>query len=91
MELEEVVRTHTSIKSAEELKRRSIDAYQQSEFSVPYEPLRRHMVYFNGINGAIPDRVWFNGKFNRKTGEMVDVRIGRTNGTDGTDVSRMTP
>jgi hypothetical protein len=49
------------------------------------------MVYFNGINGAIPDRVWFKGRFNHKTGEVVDVRIGRTSDTDTRDVSRMTP
>src|SRR5262249_50734587 len=78
MELEEAlaVRTYTSIKSAEHI-RRSTDGYQQVEFSVSFEPLRRHMVYSNGINGAIRDRVWFTGRFNHKTGEVVDVRIGR--------------
>ena len=91
VDYEDVVRRHTLIKSAEELMRRSTDGYQHFEFSVPSEPLRRHIVYFNGINGAIPDRVWFNGKFNHKTGIVVDVRIGRTTDTDTTDVSRMTP
>ena len=90
-ELEETVRAHTFIKSAEELMHKSTDGYQQLEFSVSCELLRQHMVYFNGINGAIPDRVWFNGKFNHKTGEVVNVRIvGRTD-TDSTDTSRMTP
>jgi hypothetical protein len=81
----------SSMKSAEELMHTSTDWYQQSEFSVPFEPLRRHMVFFNGINGPPPDRVWFNGKFNRKTGEVIDVRIGRRTDTDITDNSRMTP
>ena len=48
MELEELVRAHTLIKSAEELMRRSTDGYQHFEFSVPSEPIRRHIVYFNG-------------------------------------------
>jgi len=90
MELEEAVRTHTSIKSAEELMYGSNDGYQQFEFPVPFEALRRHMVYFNGINGPLPDSVWFNGKFDYRTGK-VEGRIGRTTGTDTTDVSRMTP
>ena len=40
---EEAVRTHTSIKTAKELYR-STDGYQQFEFSVPFEPLRQHMI-----------------------------------------------
>jgi hypothetical protein len=63
MELEELlaVMTHTSMKSAEELMHTSTDRYQQTEWSVSSGALRQHMVHFNGINGAIPDRVWFNG------------------------------
>ena len=89
-ELEETVRAHTFIKSAEELMHKSTDGYQQLEFSVSCELLRQHMVYFNGINGPLPDSVWFNGKFDYRTGK-VEGRIGRTTGTDTTDVSRMTP
>ena len=81
MELEEAVRAHTFIKSTEELMSRSNDGYQPIEFSVPFEPLRRHMVYSNGINGPPPDRVWFNGKLNSETGRVVDVRIVRTTDT----------
>jgi hypothetical protein len=91
MELEEVVSAHTLIKPAEELMHQSTDSYKQFEFSVPTEPLRRHIVYFNGINGPLSDSVWFNGKFSHKTGEVVDVRIGRRTATDSTDNSRMTP
>ena len=93
MELEEAlaVRTHTSIISAEELMYRSTDGRQQFEFYLPFEVLRRHMLYFNGINGPLPDTVWFNGKFNFKTREVIDVRIGRRTDTDITDNSRMTP
>jgi hypothetical protein len=60
MELEEAlaVRTHTSIKSAEELMQRSTDGYQPVEISVPFEPLRRHMAYSNRINGPLPESVW---------------------------------
>ncbi|MGB6532196.1 MAG: hypothetical protein WBF33_29170 [Candidatus Nitrosopolaris sp.] len=55
---------------------------------MPFEPLRRHVVYFNGkLNGPVPDRVWFNGKFNHKTAKVVDVRIGRTTDTDTTDAN----
>jgi hypothetical protein len=86
---EEVVRTHTSIKTAKELYR-STDGYQQFEFSVPFELLRRHMVYSNGINGPLPVSIWFNGKFDRN-GKMVDVRIGKITDTDTTEGSRMTP
>jgi len=89
MELEEAVRTHTSMKSAEELMHTSTD--RRYEWSVSFGALRQHMVHFNGINGAIPDRVWFNGKFNLKTREVVDIRIGRRTDTDSTDNSRMTP
>ena len=91
MELEEVVavRTQSSIKSAEELMHRSTDGYQQLEFSVLVEPLRQHIVY--PVNKTLPDRVWLNVKFNRKTGEVVDVLIGRRTDTDTADVSRMTP
>ena len=90
MELEEAlaVRTHTSIKSAEELMRRSTDGYQHFELSVPFERLRRHMLY--PVNKTLQDKVWINGKFNHKTGEVVDVRMGRTTDTD-TERSRMTP
>jgi hypothetical protein len=90
IELEEAVRAHTLIKSAEELMHRSTDDYQQVEFSVPFEPLRRHMVYSNW-NGRPPDSVWFNGKFDHTTRKVVDVRMGRTTSTDTTDNSRMTP
>jgi hypothetical protein len=84
MELEEAlaVRTDTSIKSAEVLYR-STNGSQRCEFSVPFESLRRHMVYFNW-NGPPPDRVWFTGRFNHKTGKVVDVRIGRPTDTDTT-------
>src|SRR5215469_8224679 len=84
MELEVAVRAHTFIKSAEELMQRSTDSYQPVELSVPFEPLRRHMVYSNGINGPLQDSVWFNGKFNYKTGKVVDVRIGKITDTDTT-------
>jgi hypothetical protein len=92
MELEEAlaVRTHTSIKSAEELMQRSTDGYQPVEISVPFEPLRRHMAYSNGINGPLPESVWVNGKFNHKTGEVFDVRIGRLTDTESAEDSRRT-
>jgi hypothetical protein len=89
MELEEVVRAHTSIKSAEELRYTTTDGYQQLQFSIEFETLRQHMVY--PVNKTLPDRVWFNGKFDHRTGKVVDVRMGRTTGTDTTDASRMTP
>jgi hypothetical protein len=86
MELQEAlaVRTDTSIKSAEELMHNSTDGYQQFELPVSFESLRRHMVYFNGINAPVPDRVWFTGRFDHKTGKVVDVRIGRPTDTDTT-------
>jgi hypothetical protein len=82
MKLEEAlaVRTHTSIKSAEEFMHTSTDRYQQFEFSVSFGALRKHMVY--PVNKTLPDRVWFNGKFNHKTREVIDVRIGRRTDTD---------
>jgi hypothetical protein len=91
MELEEAlaIRTHTSIKSADELMHRSIDSYRQFQFPVPFEQLRQHMVY--PVNKTLPDTVWINGKFNYKTGKVVDIRIGRMTDTDATDASRMTP
>jgi hypothetical protein len=64
MELEEVVRAHTSIKSAEELRHTSTDGYRELQFSIEFETLRQHMVY--PVNKTLPDRVWFNGKFNPK-------------------------
>jgi hypothetical protein len=86
-DLEEAVRAHT-LKSTEELMHKSTYGYQQFEFPVPFELLRRRMVFPNGkLNGPVPDRVWFNGKFNRKTGEVVDVRIGRLTETDTTEGS----
>jgi hypothetical protein len=88
MELEEAlaVRTHTSIKSAEELIHRSTDGYQHLEFSVPFEPLRQHMVY--PVNKTLPDRVWFTVQLNSETGRVVDVRIGRTTDTDTAEVEK---
>jgi uncharacterized membrane-anchored protein YhcB (DUF1043 family) len=80
MELEEIIRAHIPIKRTEELMHSSTDSYQQFEFSLPSEPLRRHMVY--PVNKTLPDKVWFNGKFNHKTGEVVDVRIGRLTGEE---------
>jgi len=55
--------------------------------------LTRTEIYLmsNGINGPLQDRVWVNGKFNYKTGKVVDVRIGRITDTGTTEDSRMTP
>lgn len=85
----EVVRiqTKTSIKTAKELY--STDDYHQIEFSVPFEPLHQHMIAAFNSNSSV-NTVWFTGKFHTKTGEVVDVRIGRTTDTDTIDVSRMT-
>jgi hypothetical protein len=47
---EEVLKTHTFIKSAEELMHRSTDGYQQFEFSPPFEPLRQHMIAISNSN-----------------------------------------
>jgi hypothetical protein len=88
MDLEEVVRAHTLIKPAEELIHSSTDGYQQVEFSVPFEPLREY-IHFNWNRSL--DRVWFIGKLNSETGELIDVRIGRRTDIDSTDNSRMTP
>ena len=57
------------------------------EFSIPFEPLRQHMnASFNSNNSA--NRVWFTGKFNHKTGEVVDIRIGKITDTNTTDVKK---
>ena len=88
MELEEAVRSHTLIKSAQELMHRSTDGYQRIKFSVLFQPLREYM-HFNWNRSL--DKVWFTGNLNSETGEVVDIRIGRTTDTDTTDVSRMTP
>jgi hypothetical protein len=85
------LRIQTPIKTAKELMYAGTDGCQQFEFPVPFEQIRRHMVYFNGIDGPLPDSVWFNGKFNHRTGKVIDARIGRTTDTDITDVSRVTP
>jgi hypothetical protein len=84
---EDVVRTYTPIKSAEELMHRSTDGYQQFEFSFPFEPLRQHMIATFNSNSS-PNRVWFNGKFDHETGEVFDVRIGRITDTDTTEVKK---
>jgi hypothetical protein len=83
---EEVVRTHTSIKSAEELMHRSTDGFQQFEFSVPSEPLRQHMIAAFNSNRSETFKVWFNVRHNPETGEVIDVRIGRITDTDTTEV-----
>lgn len=74
---EDVVRTHTSIKTAEEIIHRNADGYVQFEFSVPFEPLHQHMITTINSNRSV-DRVWFTGKLNRETGKVVDVRMGKT-------------
>jgi hypothetical protein len=84
---EEVVRTHTSIKSAKELIYRSTDGYQQFEFSVSFESLRQHMIAAFNSNSSV-NRVWFTGKFNHRTGEVVDVRIGKTIDTDTLEIKQ---
>ena len=84
---EEAVRTHTSIKTAKELIYRSTDGYQRFEFSAPFEPLRQHMIAAFNSNSSV-NRVWFTGKFNHKTGEVVDVLIGKITDTDITEVER---
>jgi hypothetical protein len=81
----EAVRTQTSIKTAKELIYRSADGYQRFEFSAPFEPLRQHMIAAFNSNSSV-NRVWFNAKFNHKTGEVVDVRIGKT--MDTPDVNK---
>jgi hypothetical protein len=84
---EEAVRTHTSIKTAKELIYRNTDGYQRFEFSAPFEPLRQHMIAAFNSNSSV-NRVWFTGKFNHKTGEVVDVRIGKIIDTDTTEVKK---
>jgi hypothetical protein len=81
---EDAVRTHTSIKTVKELIYRSTDGYQQFDFSAPFEPLRQHMIAAFNSNSSV-SRVWFTGKFNHKTGEVVDVRIGKTLDTPDVD------
>jgi hypothetical protein len=83
---EEVVRTHTSIKTAKELYR-STDGYQQLEFSVPFESLRQHMIASFNSNRSM-NRVWFTGKFNHETGEVIDVQIGKITGTNTTEIKQ---
>jgi hypothetical protein len=83
---EELVRTRTSIKTAKELYRSS-DGYQQFEFSVPFEQLRQHMIAPFNSNRSM-NRVWFTGKFNHETGEVVDVRIGKTIDADTTEIKK---
>ena len=84
---EEVVRTHTSVKTAKELIYRSSDGYQQFEFSVSFESLRQHMIAAFNSNSSV-NRVWFTGKFNHRTGEVVDVRIGKTIDTDTLEIKQ---
>ena len=84
---EEVVMTHTPIKSAEELMHRSTDGYHQFEFSFPFESLRQYMITTFNSNSS-PNRVWFNGKFNHETGEVFDIRIGRITDTDTTEAKK---
>jgi hypothetical protein len=77
MDLEGVVRAHTLIKPAKELMHRCTH-YQQVEFSVPFDALREYM-HFNWNRSL--DRVWFTGKLNPETGELIDIRIGRRTDT----------
>jgi hypothetical protein len=84
---EEVVRTHTSVKTAKELIYRSADGYQQFEFSVSFESLRQDMIAAFNSNSSV-NRVWFTGIFNHKTGEVVDVRIGKTIDADTTEIKK---
>jgi hypothetical protein len=82
---EEVVRARTSIKTAKELIYRSTDGYQQFEFSVPFEPLRQQMIAAFNSDRSV-NRVWFTGKFNQKTGEVVDIQIGKITDTNTTEI-----
>jgi hypothetical protein len=83
---EEVVRTHTSIKTAKELYR-STDGYQQFEFSVPFEPLRQHMIAAFNSNRSV-NSIWFTGKFNDETGDVVDILIGKITDTNTTQIKQ---
>jgi hypothetical protein len=38
-------------------------------------------------NGSV-NRVWLTGKFNHKTGEVVDVQIGKTIDTDTPEIKQ---
>lgn len=73
----QVVKAHILIKPAEELMHRCIH-YQQVEFSVPFDALREYM-HFNWNRSL--GRVWFTGKLNVETGELIDIGIGRTTDT----------
>jgi hypothetical protein len=84
---EEVVRTHTSIKTAKELFCRSTDGYQQFEFFVPFESLRQHMIASFNSNRSM-NRVWFTGKINHETGEVIDVQIGKITDTNTTEIKQ---
>jgi hypothetical protein len=83
----EAVRVQTSIKTAKELFYRSADGYQQFEFSVPLEPLRQHIIAAFNSNSRV-NRVWFTGKFNHKTGEVVDIQIGKITHTNTTEAKK---
>jgi hypothetical protein len=84
---EDVVRIHTSITTAEEITYSITDGYLHFEFSVPFEPLRLHMISASNSNRPV-DRVWFTGKLNHETGNVVDVRIGKTTDSDTMDVKK---
>ncbi|MGB8935131.1 MAG: hypothetical protein WCC17_08505 [Candidatus Nitrosopolaris sp.] len=81
----EVVRTQTSIKTAKELIYRSTDGYQHFEFSAPFEQLHQHMIAAFNSNSSM-NRVWFTGKFNYETREVVDVLIGMITDSNTTEI-----
>ena len=57
------------------------------EFSVPFEPLHQQMIAAFNSNNSV-NRVWFTGKFNHKTGEVIDIRIGKITDTNTTAVKK---
>lgn len=81
LEYEDVVRTQTSIRTAEEITHRCSDGYLQFQFSIPFEPLRLHMVSSCNLNKSV-DRIWFTGKLNPETAKVVNVQVLKITAVD---------
>jgi hypothetical protein len=84
VECEDIIRTQTSIQTAEEIKHSITDDYFEFQFSIPFETLRLRMISSFNLNSSV-DRVWFTGKLNPEKTKIGNVEVLKITAPGGLD------
>jgi hypothetical protein len=70
-----------SQENLEENSDKNVEKLLDFEFCLKFIDLRQYMTFLSNTNGENGD-VWFNGKINKNSGQVVEANIGRNNQVD---------